>query len=134
LPNGAIYFVIVDIAPRVVAVPAAVLLVRSFPLALFGLVLVLPVIVLPLIVLPVLALSEPDVLLDVPGAGVLMRPAVLLMVDAGAERVSGCVASAVASAVAAALGLISLPGTRSARVSSASARVPGLFLCFLALA
>jgi hypothetical protein len=110
-----------------------VLLVRSFPLALFGLVLVLPVIVVPLIVLPVLALSEP-VVVDVPGAVLLMRPAALLMVEAGAERVSGCVASAVASAVAAALGLISLPGTGSVRVSRASARTLALFLCFFAFA
>ena len=111
------YFVMVDIAPRVVAVPVAVSVVSPWPLA----------------VVPGPVPGALGVLAALLGVGELDAAVAALALPAvprGVEAVSGCVAFAVAAAVSAALRPTCLSSTGS-RVTS---RATAFFLAFLFLA
>lgn len=115
----------VDIAPRVVAVPLAVSVVRPWPLA------VVPGPVPGVLgdLLTVLLVVPETVLLDPAVAGLVLLPTV----PRGVDVVSGCVAFAVAAAVAAALRPTCL-SMRSVGVSRLSVRTTAFFVGFLLLA
>ena len=115
------YFEMVDMAPRVVAVPLAVSVVNPWPLA----------------VRPGPVPGAPGelltVLLAVPELALLAAGLVLGTGERGDEDESGCVALAVAAAVSAALRPTCLSSTGSGFASRASARAAAFF-CFLRFA
>ena len=113
------YFVMVDIAPRVVALPVAVSVVSPWPLA------VVPGPVPGALGVLAAVLGIPEV--DAAAAGLGLLPAM----GRGVDDESGCVAFAVAAAVSAALRPTCLSSTGSLVASRVSARSTAFFLAFL---